>query len=238
MDIDNEYTAADHSFREDDDYARAKYDITLRWLAPRKLPAGAVIYNIGCGNGLFNELASNRGYHIRAFEPHRSSFEIAASNPPENCSVEPLGIFEIEGENIADAVVMHDVLEHIENDSGAIDKLHQLLKPGGILVLSVPAMQSLFGLHDEQLGHYCRYSKKRLRQAFSAKFEIETLRYFGMSFIPVTAWYSRFRRKPYPTATASGPSFIGSAFRKFCEIESRIPTPIGTSLVLRARPVK
>ena len=51
------YTADDHAFRESDEYARAKYDMTLRWLGPA---AGRTLLNVGCGNGLFNELAIGR----------------------------------------------------------------------------------------------------------------------------------------------------------------------------------
>src|SRR5713226_1558434 len=62
------YTEADHEFRENDDYARAKYDITLRWLG-RPSTSTCRLVNVGCGAGLFNRLANEAGYDVEACEP-------------------------------------------------------------------------------------------------------------------------------------------------------------------------
>jgi hypothetical protein len=101
------------------------------------------------------------------------------------------------------------------------------------LVLSVPALPWLFGYHDEQLGHYRRYTKATLGAALRPRFEILRLRYFGMSFIPITLWYSRLRRLPYST---EGDPRLLRAFDAICRIEQRIPSPVGTSLICVARP--
>ena len=63
-----------------------------------------------------------------------------------------------------DLVLMLDVLEHVENDETALNEAAStFLKPGGSLLLSVPAGQMLFSRHDELLGHKRRYSPARLR---------------------------------------------------------------------------
>lgn len=62
-----------------------------------------------------------------------------------------------------DTVVALNVMEHIEDDKQAIDNCLQLLKPGGHLVVLVPAFQWLYNSFDEELGHYRRYSKRSLR---------------------------------------------------------------------------
>jgi 2-polyprenyl-3-methyl-5-hydroxy-6-metoxy-1,4-benzoquinol methylase len=229
--IDEAYTAADHSFRESDDYAGAKYEITLRWLGPG---AGRRLLNIGCGGGLFNTLAANAGFAVEACEPDPLVQAAAVAAAPTGVVVHLAGVFDAPFAPEADVVVMHDVLEHIQNERGAVGRLSDLVRPGGKLVISVPALPRLFGYHDELLGHYRRYSKRTIRAALDASFEIERLRYFGMSFIPVTAWYSTYRRQPYPTSKASGPSLLGRVFRLACRIESRVPTPGGTSLVCLA----
>jgi 2-polyprenyl-3-methyl-5-hydroxy-6-metoxy-1,4-benzoquinol methylase len=54
--------------------------------------------------------------------------------------------------------VLHDVLEHIDSENAAIERIFELLTDDGILVISVPALDGLFGFHDEQLGHFRRYS--------------------------------------------------------------------------------
>jgi SAM-dependent methyltransferase len=62
-----------------------------------------------------------------------------------------------------DAVVMLNVLEHIEDDVGALRKVHDLLRTGGILILEVPAGPRLMDIYDENLHHFRRYSSRALR---------------------------------------------------------------------------
>ena len=57
-----------------------------------------------------------------------------------------------------DAVVALNVLEHIERDDLALAQLHRILKPGGVLVLEVPAGPGLYDGYDAYLMHYRRYA--------------------------------------------------------------------------------
>ncbi len=61
-------------------------------------------------------------------------------------------------------VVMLDVLEHIEDDREALTILHSLLERGGYAVLTVPALQVFWSIHDEVNRHYRRYSRRLLQQ--------------------------------------------------------------------------
>lgn len=61
-----------------------------------------------------------------------------------------------------DAVVSCDVLEHIPDDIGALREMHGLLRPGGILVATVPAHPFLWSEHDEALAHVRRYTRREL----------------------------------------------------------------------------
>ena len=100
----------------------------------------------------------------------------------------------------------------------------------------VPALPSLFGYHDEQLGHYRRYTRRTLRGALEPTFGIDRMRYYGTALMPVTLWYSRLRRQPYPTADVAGGGFVGKALDVVCRVEERVPGPLGTSLLCMARP--
>lgn len=62
-----------------------------------------------------------------------------------------------------DTVVALNVVEHIEDDKKAIDNCIRLLKPGGRLIILVPAFQTLYNSFDEELGHYRRYTARSLR---------------------------------------------------------------------------
>lgn len=228
--VDADYTADDHAFRENDHYAGAKYDITQRWLGESK---ARWLVNVGCGAGLFNRRAYDAGFKVEACEPDPVAHAAAVATAPPGVVVHLGGLFDSPLEP-ADVVVMHDVLEHIDDDAAAVDRLAQLVKPGGRLVISVPALPRLFGLHDEMLGHYRRYSRASLKRALSADFSIMRMRYFGFTFIPVTAYFSRWTRKPYPTTAAGGNSLVGRAFEACCRLESRVALPLGTSVLAEA----
>jgi SAM-dependent methyltransferase len=229
----DDYTTADHEFRDDDVYALGKYQLTKRWLEP--LPDRGVLFNIGCGAGQFNTMAVDLGFTVHGFEPDPKACALALTNlPAEHCDVQQIGIEEIQGEHVADVIVMHDVLEHIQDEAATVARLATLLKPGGVLAMSVPALPSLFGYHDEQLGHYRRYTRHTLRTALQSTFRIDRLRYYGTTMIPITLWYSRIRRQPYPTADVAGGGIAGRGLAAICRAEERIPGPLGTSLVCLA----
>jgi 2-polyprenyl-3-methyl-5-hydroxy-6-metoxy-1,4-benzoquinol methylase len=241
------YTQSDHLSRKTDRYAQSKYTLTNNWIAPHVRP-GQTLFNIGCGNGQFNFMAAEHGLEVWGFEPDPETFKLAdiILNGSESLGVEqkshihlsPQNLFEIptEGKDAkkTDYVVMHDVLEHLENDVEAVERLSCLLRPSGIGVVSVPAMPSLFGFHDEQLGHFRRYTADTLRKVLETRFRVEKIRYFGASFIPVVYWFSVKQRKPYPHTTASTglPSKILSGL---CSAEERFPLPIGTSVMAQVR---
>jgi SAM-dependent methyltransferase len=68
-----------------------------------------------------------------------------------------------------DAAVLLDVLEHIADDRGFLRQfVAQRLRPGGLLLASVPAHQTLFTQHDVALGHHRRYSARELRDLLSS----------------------------------------------------------------------
>lgn len=233
--IDSDYTNDDHEARDNDVYALAKYRWTLHLLEREFAPEVAVVANIGCGAGTFTAMLAAAGYRVNASEPDPVPFAIAQKRLPDGCTIENKGVLDIEGEGRFDAIVMHDVLEHIEDDAGAVEKLSILLKPGGLLLMSVPAMQSLFGRHDEQLGHYRRYSRSSLRRVLGGSLEVRTVRYFGFLSIPIVWVFSKKLRREYPDVESEGIGVAQRIYGMICDIERRVPEPLGTSLLAVAR---
>lgn len=89
--------------------------------------------------------------------------------------------------NSLPAAGLFDVLEHIEDDEGALVALYESLEPGGMLYVSVPARNALWSAEDEFAGHYRRYSLPHLKRVIAeAGFAIEYGTYFfGVLTAPV-----------------------------------------------------
>jgi SAM-dependent methyltransferase len=90
-----------------------------------------------------------------------------------------------------DLVGMFDVLEHIEDDRGVLDHLFKLVKPGGSLLLTVPADPGLWSYFDVASCHFRRYSLQDLREKVQAAgFDVN----FTSPFIALTYPALRFQR--------------------------------------------
>jgi SAM-dependent methyltransferase len=109
-----------------------------------------------------------------------------------------------------DAAVLGEVLEHVEDDRRALAEVGRVLRPGGVLALSVPANPKLYGRSDVWAGHVRRYTRPALLDACaSAGFTVE--RCLGWGF-PVSRLYHRHvyeryldRRGPAPPARGRQP---------------------------------
>jgi SAM-dependent methyltransferase len=90
-----------------------------------------------------------------------------------------------------DVVGTFDVLEHLSDDRRILSELNRMLKPGGALILTVPAHMSLWSYFDVASCHHRRYTRARLGQILrESEFEIEYLTEFMMSLFPLV-WLLR-----------------------------------------------
>ncbi len=65
-------------------------------------------------------------------------------------------------DNSFDVVTSCDVLEHVPDDSAALNETYRALRPGGVLVMTVPAHPYLWSEHDEALAHLRRYTRREI----------------------------------------------------------------------------
>jgi SAM-dependent methyltransferase len=87
-----------------------------------------------------------------------------------------------------DVVTALDVIEHVSDDARAIGEISRVLRPGGILVASVPAYQFLWGPHDEALHHHRRYSRGEFRELIhGAGLRVERHTYLLAALFPLAA---------------------------------------------------
>jgi SAM-dependent methyltransferase len=83
-----------------------------------------------------------------------------------------------------DVVTCLDVIEHTPDDIASLEELRRVTKPGGALVVTVPAYQSLFSRHDVVNRHYRRYRRSTLRAAAARSgWRVEFDTYFNSVFL-------------------------------------------------------
>ena len=137
----------------------------LRWDVVSRLLDGvptATVLEIGCGQGAMGARLARRGRYL-GVEPDAASGAVAEAR------VTAAGGSVLHGDHTAvpagsayDLVCAFEVLEHIKDDAAALADWVGLVRPGGRLLLSVPAFGARYGPTDEQIGHYRRYEPDEL----------------------------------------------------------------------------
>jgi SAM-dependent methyltransferase len=127
----------------------------------RMLPADAKdVLEVGCGQGGFGVRLAQR-YNYLGVEPDPTSFRVAEQRlrmAGGNGEVRNVPIEELPADDRYDMVCAFEVLEHFEDDKATLESWLTRLRPGGWLLVSVPAHQERFGPFDELVGHYRRYN--------------------------------------------------------------------------------
>jgi SAM-dependent methyltransferase len=144
------------------------------------------VLEAGCGTGGNLDLLKNFGY-VKAFELDKDAIGIARSRGhkieegylPDNIP--------FTGEQF-DLIVLPDVLEHVKEDIPSLTALGDRLKPGGRIMLTVPAHPVLWSQHDVRHHHFRRYTKTSLSDAIQqAGLEVVRISYFNFILFPVAA---------------------------------------------------
>lgn len=153
------------------------------------------ILDAGCGAGFTTAALAVFG-EVAAFDMAPEAIDCAARKAP----VVKLGTITAipYADGCFDMVTALDVLEHEEDEATALGELSRVLKPGGILVITVPACRFLWSPHDEVNGHKRRYSAGELRAKLrQGGFEILKLSYYNaLLFVPIAL--ARFFRCRFP----------------------------------------
>jgi len=87
-----------------------------------------------------------------------------------------------------DSIYALNIVEHVKDDKMAIANMKKLLKPGGNLVILVPAYQKLYNLFDKELEHYRRYNMKMLDHLMNVN-QLEVIHHQYFNFIGVFGWW-------------------------------------------------
>jgi SAM-dependent methyltransferase len=125
------------------------------------LPRRAAILDAGCGSGRTLDDLAARGT-VCGVDTSATAVEMARRRGHRDVRVAAAEDLPF-GDRTFDLVTCLDVIEHTPDDRATLAELLRVTRPGGVLVATVPAYQSLFSAHDVINGHYRRYRAATLR---------------------------------------------------------------------------
>ncbi len=215
--------------------------VVLQSVLRATIPPGALsLVEIGCGGGSFLPIAAEFG-RVVGIEAspeflevaRRRGFTVLEGSLPDRI---PLAA------GSCDVALLFDVLEHIEDDREALRAVAGLLKPGGLVICTVPAYQWLWSSHDEVLGHRRRYTARGLRRlAGEAGLRPLRVTYFNALLALPIAGFRLLRRRRHARDhdLTRVPPFLNALLTRIFSSESgwlrRANFPFGVSVLMVAR---
>ena len=204
------------------------------------LPAGAQILDAGCGSGR-NMVELARHGAVTGVELSPTSARLARER---DCGEVLEGsVLDMPfDEGSFDLTVSLDVIEHLQDDVGALRELRRVTKPGGALLVTVPAYQWLWSGHDEINHHHRRYNRRTLLTAAeSAGWREERSAHFNSLLLPIAILLRALERfKPSTTKSSLDlwvpPAPLNWALRQPLNLEAAViggggSIPAGLSLL-------
>jgi SAM-dependent methyltransferase len=195
--MDRDYELQTHQAEDRHWWYRGRRSVLDGVIADLRLPARAEILDAGCGSGR-NMIDLARHGTVTGVELSGTSVELArkrAAGEVIEGSVLEMP-FEVGRFDLAASL---DVIEHLEDDLAALRELRRVVKPGGTLLVTVPAYQWLWSGHDVVNHHYRRYTRRTLqRVGEQAGWQQVRTTYFNSLLLPAAILLrvlDRFNRK-------------------------------------------
>lgn len=209
----------------------------LRTLLGRTDRRDALILDAGCGTGLAEDVLAKLGTVIGIDIAPEALADRGTSCPEQLClaSINPAPF----QDGAFDLVVALDMVEHIEDDAAVLRELHRICKPGGKVLITVPAYDWLRSAHDDALGHYRRYTARRIADLMAnAGFRLSKVSYAVTAPFPAAVLFRFLRRL---TGGGAGSdmfevprllnSILFAVMRAEAAVIKRINLPFGLSVV-------
>jgi SAM-dependent methyltransferase len=198
---------------------------------------------IGCGHGVAREmLERDLGIAVDGCDLNRTALDIAK---PGKGNLFVYNIFDQEPSllNRYDAVLLLDVLEHIDDDAGFLRAALQHLRANGIVAVNVPACMMLFSDYDKVAGHVRRYTRQGVKELLeNCDIEIEGIQPWGLLMVPLLIVRKTLLRRVRRADTIRTGFVPPNAFSRLLlhgmkNVETALPfrMPFGTSILAWGR---
>jgi len=207
-----------------------------RWIFDRLSPwCGRRVMEVGAGLGTMTELLLDRELVVATdIDPEfLAKLKTKFAGRP-HVKVQSLDLEDVDIEALRvhqlDTVLCVNVLEHVRNDRDALKRVGEALRPGGRLLLYVPALPWLYGTLDRGLQHHRRYARQPLENLL-AETGWRVLHQSWMNVLGIPGWFFNSRilgRKILPTWQAALYDKLTPLFR----LEKHLRPAFGMSLVV------
>ncbi len=208
-------------------------------LLKRHAPSEGVIVEGGIGSGRNLLQWQSLGYEVHGFDILPPAIEMAKSRGIEHAQQHDLHEPWPLPEGSVSCVMMLDVLEHMAEPVSVLKHASKVLRPDGVIILTVPAYQWLFGRWDQILGHHRRYTRRMLKQQTQeAGLNLRWCQHWNAFTLPA-ALAMRTKEKLFPNRDSAEfprvPNWINSLLLGLARMERawllRIGLPVGLSVV-------
>lgn len=156
----------------------------------KNFPRDYFFLDVGTGNGVLLNSLIELGFKGEAIDSSEEVIEFAKKQLGDKKAriIKFQDLFKYNSKRLYDFILCLETLEHIKDDLAAMKKISTLLKPGGFLVLSVPAHKTAWSKIDELKGHFRRYEKKELRERLvKSGFKVQEIYSYGFPLL----WFTR-----------------------------------------------
>jgi SAM-dependent methyltransferase len=217
---------------------RARREVLAALIARRiELPVNARILEIGCGTG-HNLAMLKRFGRVDAVEIDGAARAIASKRLGHAVMNAPLPELPGIADRTYDLIACLDVIEHIEHDREALAGVVGKLRPGGRVLVTVPAFPWMWSAHDEVNHHKRRYTRATLSSLIDqAGLKLEMLSWFNSLLFPIAA-AARLAGRVTGREDSDDklpPRPVNAVFETLFGLEryaiGRLPFPPGVSLV-------
>ena len=204
------------------------------------------LIDVGAGNGLFLKFFKNREFEVRGIELEAELVAKMKKDPQlKGVAISQGDITKLTGKGQYGVAIASDVIEHIKDDKKALENLWTFLKPGGLLVITVPAHSYLYGKRDVAWGHFRRYDKKSLElKVKSLKFsEVKIITFWNIVGYFVYFFYEKMLHKQINEEMRYGKSFKSKIVRTVLDFILKVEEmigglPLGLTLVAVVKKIK
>jgi SAM-dependent methyltransferase len=183
-------SSAEHEWGTEPEFVGPRHDLRERLLLDLFLSAGPgpSVLNAGAGQGSFSLRLAQLGFEVTSVDDSPAAVDVLRGRLQGTVELADVTAMPFADESF-DAAVLGEVLEHVRDDTGALSEVARVLRPGGVLAVSVPANPARFGPSDRWAGHLRRYSRHVLVDACERSgFRVRRCIAWGF---PVSALYHR-----------------------------------------------